>query len=201
MKTSILVLISTLLPTFAAHATTPLTRDAITKVTPVGTTYATTEQILKNSGYVADGDLAIVTTTDASRQGFESVQATAHFVAAPHVAFVDVQRVLTSNGCLNCHSAGSRTGVVLDSFANVKAVLPRIQTAVLVNKTMPPQGPVSAADALVLSNWILVNAPERTLATAPAAGETVTITLQGSRDLSAATPTVAVDQMSVQHSL
>lgn len=62
--------------------------------------------------------------------------------------------------CVACHnSASAKGGVILDNYDDVKANLGRIETAALVNQTMPPTGPLSDSSKELLRAWIDAGAP------------------------------------------
>ena len=68
------------------------------------------------------------------------------------------QRVIGPR-CASCH--GFAGGVTLETYAQVFANLARIERVALgANPTMPPDGPLSAAEANLLRAWILAGAPE-----------------------------------------
>lgn len=79
------------------------------------------------------------------------------------------ENVFQKNRCLQCHSSSgmSAGGVALDNYAIVKANLGRIERAALINKTMPPSGPLSATDQAILRAWIDRGAPELDPQTTP----------------------------------
>jgi mono/diheme cytochrome c family protein len=67
------------------------------------------------------------------------------------------QNVFTMN-CVGCH--GSSGGVNLESYAAIKAALPRIENAVFVNHSMPKNGSLDENSLQILRNWIDLGAPE-----------------------------------------
>lgn len=58
--------------------------------------------------------------------------------------------------CLRCHSIQQPT---LNSYTEVKSVIDSIHQAVVVEKKMPPDGPLSQGQLALLSDWISRGAP------------------------------------------
>lgn len=69
-----------------------------------------------------------------------------------------VHREVFQPRCIACHGASG--GVNLQSYGQVKANLKAIKRAALVNKTMPPDGPLTARQRNILSKWIALGAPQ-----------------------------------------
>jgi hypothetical protein len=78
------------------------------------------------------------------------------------IDYTTVKSQILDPQCLRCHSnaGGNRGGVNLETFANVKAYLNRIQQAV-TSGFMPPTGPLSASQKNIINQWISSGAPER----------------------------------------
>jgi uncharacterized membrane protein len=75
--------------------------------------------------------------------------------------YTKVQAILTSkcntSGCHNARNAAGST--VLESYDQVKAKAARINQRAIVEKTMPPGGPLSAGDIAILQCWISSGTP------------------------------------------
>ena len=81
--------------------------------------------------------------------------------------------------CITCH--GTSGGVSLDSYAGAFAALSRIQNEVVVEKSMPPSGPLADSDQQLVAAWIAAGGPEVDVVnpqptTPPPAGPTATPT-------------------------
>lgn len=61
------------------------------------------------------------------------------------------------SGCHNAASGGG--GVVLETYTQVAAKAGRIKQRCVIEKTMPPSGPLSTADIATLKCWIDSGAP------------------------------------------
>jgi len=62
--------------------------------------------------------------------------------------------------CLECHSSAIHSGsIVLDSYSAIMSNLADVKNEVL-GGTMPPDGPLSASDMALFSEWIRLGAPE-----------------------------------------
>jgi uncharacterized membrane protein len=68
---------------------------------------------------------------------------------------------LISSQCATsgCHDATASGGLVFQTHAQVSAAKDRINTRVLVEKTMPPAGPLQPAAINILKCWIENGAP------------------------------------------
>lgn len=77
------------------------------------------------------------------------------------VDFATVQSTVIAPKCASCHSnaGGNAGGANLETYANVKALVDRIQYRSLVKKDMPPVA-LSSAESNVLAAWIEQGAPE-----------------------------------------
>ncbi len=63
--------------------------------------------------------------------------------------------------CVSCHNqAQASGGVILDTYAAVKANLGEVENDALIEKTMPPKGPLSSGDQKILRSWITRGAPQ-----------------------------------------
>lgn len=78
-----------------------------------------------------------------------------------HATYAKVQAILTTKcSSSRCHSASAaKGGTVLETYDQVKAKAERIKQRALVEKTMPPAGPLSANDAAVLQCWFDAGMP------------------------------------------
>ena len=73
---------------------------------------------------------------------------------------VDIKPIFSKNCSVSgCHAAGAQLPV-LETYAQVMASLNRIEVRVLVEKSMPPAGPLSSCDQKMLAQWIADGAPE-----------------------------------------
>lgn len=68
----------------------------------------------------------------------------------------DVQPLIISKcATQGCHDAGGASGgVILQSYQQVSDKKDRINTRALVDKTMPPSGPLTPAEAAKIKCWI-----------------------------------------------
>ncbi|MCS3800823.1 hypothetical protein [Niastella sp. OAS944] len=62
-----------------------------------------------------------------------------------------------TSGCHNARDAAG--GTVLETYDQVKAKASRINQRAIVEKTMPPAGPLSTADIAILTCWISSGTP------------------------------------------
>lgn len=68
--------------------------------------------------------------------------------------------IISKCATATCHDPATASGgLVLQNYAQVKDVLNRIQSRVIVEKTMPPTGPLSPAEINILKCWIESGAP------------------------------------------
>jgi hypothetical protein len=69
--------------------------------------------------------------------------------------------VLINANCATsgCHNQGGQPPA-LTNYSNVKANLNRIEVRALIEKTMPPSGPLSSCNQSQLSTWIANGSPE-----------------------------------------
>lgn len=65
--------------------------------------------------------------------------------------------------CASCHSVagGNQGGVNLESYASIRSLIPQIFNRALEKRDMPPSGPLSEREALMLKAWLELGAPER----------------------------------------
>ena len=70
--------------------------------------------------------------------------------------FTKVKSIITSKcSSANCHStATAKGGVTLETYDQIKAKADRIKQRALVEKTMPPRGPLSITDVAILECWL-----------------------------------------------
>ena len=74
---------------------------------------------------------------------------------------VDIQPIfINSCSVSGCHVTGAELPV-LETYAQVKANLTRIEVRALIEKSMPPAGPLSTCDQKMLAQWIADGAPEK----------------------------------------
>ena len=73
------------------------------------------------------------------------------------VTYAQVNAQVFARNCVMCH--GRSGGVNLESYDSILQVLSRVQDEALVQKSMPPNGPLSDSDQLLLSTWIQEGAP------------------------------------------
>lgn len=73
----------------------------------------------------------------------------------------DVQPLIISKCAIpGCHDAsGASGGVILQSHAQMSGKKDRINTRAVVDKTMPPTGPLTPAEAAKIKCWIDAGAP------------------------------------------
>lgn len=60
--------------------------------------------------------------------------------------------------CVRCH--GNSAGVRLDSYQKIKSQISAIKRATLIDRSMPQDGPLSARQEKLLSDWIKKGAPQ-----------------------------------------
>lgn len=77
------------------------------------------------------------------------------------IDFATVYSTVIGPKCVSCHSAagGNGGGANLETFANVKALITRVQYRALIKKDMPPVS-LSRSESNVLAAWIEQGAPE-----------------------------------------
>jgi len=70
-------------------------------------------------------------------------------------------KAIFTNSCAvsGCHVAGAQSPS-LETYSDVKANLSGIEQRALVQKDMPPAGPLSSCDQKKLEQWIADGAPE-----------------------------------------
>ena len=72
----------------------------------------------------------------------------------------DVAPIISSQCATSgCHDATASGGIVLQNYAQISAAKDRIQTRALTEKTMPPSGPLPAAQVNAIQCWINSGAP------------------------------------------
>jgi uncharacterized membrane protein len=72
----------------------------------------------------------------------------------------DVAPIISSQCATSgCHNATAAGGIVLQTHAQISAAKARIQTRALTEKTMPPSGPLPAAQVNAIQCWINSGAP------------------------------------------
>jgi len=67
--------------------------------------------------------------------------------------------VVSKCAIATCHDATASGGVVLQNYSQISSVKDRINTRVVVEKTMPPTGPLQPAEINILQCWIASGAP------------------------------------------
>lgn len=81
--------------------------------------------------------------------------------SAVSATFTKVQSIMSSkcntSGCHNARDAAG--GTVLETYDQVKAKAGRINQRAIVEKTMPPGGPLSTSDIAILTCWISSGTP------------------------------------------
>ncbi len=70
-------------------------------------------------------------------------------------------KAIFSNNCSvsGCHSAGAQLPT-LETYSDVKDNLTRIEFRALIEKSMPPAGPLSSCEQSQLTQWIADGAPQ-----------------------------------------
>jgi|RhiMetdeSRZDD1v2_1073273.scaffolds.fasta_scaffold12202_5 uncharacterized membrane protein len=78
-----------------------------------------------------------------------------------NAAFGNVKSIMASKCATSgCHNTASAAGaVVLETYDQVKAKSDRIKQRCIVEKTMPPGTPLSAAEIAILQCWINSGTP------------------------------------------
>lgn len=78
------------------------------------------------------------------------------------VTYNNFAKALFQTKCAGCHSAGRGAAAVwtLNGLSSITSNKTRIQQAVLVNKSMPMGGTLSAAELKSLQEWFDNNMPE-----------------------------------------
>ncbi|MEN9571459.1 MAG: hypothetical protein RL172_2690 [Bacteroidota bacterium] len=72
----------------------------------------------------------------------------------------NVQPLITSKcATSSCHDASAAGGIILLNYTQVSNAKERINTRVVVEKTMPPSGALSPAEIAILKCWIDAGAP------------------------------------------
>jgi len=72
----------------------------------------------------------------------------------------DVAPIISSQCATSgCHDATAAGGIVLQNYSQISAAKDRIQTRALTEKTMPPAGPLPAAQINAIQCWINSGAP------------------------------------------
>ncbi|MEO6550416.1 MAG: hypothetical protein ABIN94_20590 [Ferruginibacter sp.] len=75
----------------------------------------------------------------------------------------DISQIVTTKcaiaGCHNANAANNPAGFSLLTYQQVSAKKDRINARVVIEKTMPPSGPLPAADINKLACWIASGAP------------------------------------------
>ena len=71
-------------------------------------------------------------------------------------------KAIFANSCATtgCHESGGQTPV-LETYAQVSSSIVRIEKRALVEKTMPPAGPLGSCDQSQLTQWIADGYPEK----------------------------------------
>lgn len=81
-------------------------------------------------------------------------------LSAEEIGYPEVQRRIFQPSCVECHRSGfAEHGVRLDTSAEVRAHLNDIYQAVVVERSMPPDGPLPEPRIQELSDWIGRGAP------------------------------------------
>lgn len=79
--------------------------------------------------------------------------------SAVSATYSKVQAIMAGK-CNGCHNAGNAAGgTVLETYDQVKAKAGRIRQRVIVEKTMPPRGPLSSGEMAILQCWISSGTP------------------------------------------
>lgn len=75
----------------------------------------------------------------------------------------DVSQIINSKcavpGCHNAGAAGNPAGITLQTYLQVSSSKDRINTRVVVDKTMPPSGPLTPDEISKIKCWIAGGAP------------------------------------------
>jgi uncharacterized membrane protein len=72
----------------------------------------------------------------------------------------NVKAIFSQNCSVSgCHVAGAQTPA-LETYTEVKDNLTRIEFRALIEKTMPPSGPLTSCEQSQLTQWIADGAPE-----------------------------------------
>lgn len=72
----------------------------------------------------------------------------------------EVQPLISSQcATAGCHNSAGAGGLVLTTYAQISAAKDRINLRSVVQKTMPPSGPLSTTQINQLSCWITAGAP------------------------------------------
>ncbi|OQP59027.1 hypothetical protein [Niastella populi] len=79
--------------------------------------------------------------------------------SAVQATYTKVQTIMAAK-CNGCHSARNAAGgTVLETYDQVKSKAGRIRQRSIVEKTMPPAGPLSSEEIAILECWISSGAP------------------------------------------
>jgi len=108
--------------------------------------------------------LSITTLVSCSKNQAEKVepQSTDNDVTVENVTYNNFTGKLLETKCNSCHASGG-TGTskwTFSGYASVKSNADRINNAVLVTKTMPMGGSLSAKERELLDAWFKRNMPE-----------------------------------------
>ena len=73
----------------------------------------------------------------------------------------DILPLIKSNcATAGCHDAGgSAGGIVLENYTQISGAAVRINQRCIIDKTMPPGGPLTTADIAALTCWLNSGAP------------------------------------------
>ena len=67
--------------------------------------------------------------------------------------------VTTKCAISNCHNASAAGGMVFQNYSQISAAKARINQRVVVEKSMPPTGALSASEIAILKCWIDAGTP------------------------------------------
>ena len=81
---------------------------------------------------------------------------------SPGVTYTGFVQTLLQNKCAGCHGTGKQAAPVwnFNGYASVISNADRIKTAVIVNKTMPIGGSLTAAELQSLKDWFDQGMPQ-----------------------------------------
>lgn len=79
--------------------------------------------------------------------------------------FANTIEAITSTNCAisGCHTGiNPSAGIFLDTYAQVKVIADngKLNQEVVVNKSMPPSGPLTDCELKAIADWIAAGAPE-----------------------------------------
>jgi uncharacterized membrane protein len=79
--------------------------------------------------------------------------------------FTNTIEAITSTNCAisGCHTGiNPSAGIFLDTYAQVKVIADngKLNQQVVVNKSMPPSGPLTDCERKAIADWIAAGAPE-----------------------------------------